>query len=293
MGILIALLPALGWGAQALVMQKIGGKFTNKNMGLVLGMLIMSIFYLFFHPMPALTSDLIWGSILSGIPWSIAMILQIKSYDYIGVSKAMPLSTGGQLVLNALVGVLFFHEWNRAIQLTLGIGALIIIFVGILMTAFEEKIEVANPKENTTKKDTQIGIIITIISVFGFVAYSVVPRIFDLNGADTFFPQSVAMFISTSIIILFQKDNDILGKKTWHNIPTGFCFGVAGLTLLISNQMNGVAVGFTLSQLSVVVSTLGGIFLLHEAKTKKEMRYIVCGMLLIVVGAIMIGITKN
>ena len=34
MGILIALVPALGWGFQSIVMQKIGGKFTNKVMGL-------------------------------------------------------------------------------------------------------------------------------------------------------------------------------------------------------------------------------------------------------------------
>ena len=41
--ILIGLIPALGWGFQGIVMLKIGGTTANKQMGMVLTALVMSI----------------------------------------------------------------------------------------------------------------------------------------------------------------------------------------------------------------------------------------------------------
>ncbi|MGO3170782.1 MAG: GRP family sugar transporter, partial [Bavariicoccus seileri] len=69
-------------------------------------------------------------------------------------------------------------------------------------------------------------------------------------------------------------------------------FAVANIGLLLSNEANGVAVGFTLSQMNVVVSTLGGFFFLHEVKTKKELWITIAGLALVVIGGILIGLTK-
>ena len=46
--ILIGLIPALGWGFQGIVMQKIGGTTANKQMGMVLTALAVSIVIAFF-----------------------------------------------------------------------------------------------------------------------------------------------------------------------------------------------------------------------------------------------------
>lgn len=81
-------------------------------------------------------------------------------------------------------------------------------------------------------------------------------------------------------------------KKSWENIATGFCFAIANLTILLSNQLNGVAVRFTLSQLNVVVATLGGLFILHEKKTHNEMISVLAGLTLVVIGAVLIRTTK-
>ncbi|MGV7654284.1 GRP family sugar transporter, partial [Mycobacterium kansasii] len=40
--LLLGLVPARGWGMQAIVMQIVGGKFTNKVMGMVTGNLIFA-----------------------------------------------------------------------------------------------------------------------------------------------------------------------------------------------------------------------------------------------------------
>ena len=53
---------------------------------------------------------------------------------------------------------------------------------------------------------------------------------------------------------------------------------------------NGIATGFTLSQMNVVLATLGSIYILGEKKTRKEMRHVLTGLALVVAGGIMIGL---
>lgn len=90
--ILIGLIPALGWGFQGIIMQKIGGTTANKQMGMVLTALVMSIVVALVDPI-AWSPALIAAAAVNGIPWAIAQILQIKSFDYLGVSRAMPLTS--------------------------------------------------------------------------------------------------------------------------------------------------------------------------------------------------------
>ncbi|MFN1208157.1 GRP family sugar transporter, partial [Enterococcus lactis] len=52
---------------------------------------------------------------------------------------------------------------------------------------------------------------------------------------------------------------------------------------------NGVANAFPLTQMNVVVSTLGGLIILKENKNRKEIIFTVIGLIMIVVAAILIG----
>lgn len=286
MGILIGLVPALGWGLQALVMQKIGGKYTNKTLGMALTTIVFGI-AAYFYLRPEMTAALLWGSILSGLSWSLGQILQTKSFDLLGVSTAMPVSTGEQLVLTTLLGAIALQEWTHAWQYFVGLPAIAIIVLGVAFTTVED-----NKTEKGGSSNLKKGMLILIISSIGQAGYAVLPRVFDLNGGDVLLPQSIAMTAGVMLLSSFEKDNDMFGKKTWQNMLTGICFSVANVGLLFSNQINGVAVGFTLSQLNVVVSTIGGIWFLHEVKTKHEMKYTMWGLVLVVLGAVLIGITK-
>ena len=49
--------------------------------------------------------------------------------------------------------------------------------------------------------------------------------------------------------------------------------------------MNGLATGFILSQTSVVLATLTGIYFLKQVKTKKEMAVTILGLVLIIFAA--------
>lgn len=285
--ILLGLVPAIMWGIQPLVMQKIGGKATNQQMGMSMGTLLFSLAVLVFYQPSAWTMNLVLSSLACGIIWSFGQINQIKSFHLIGVSRAMPISTGTQLIGTSLVGVLYFQEWTRTAQFALGISALVLIILGVALTAFQEK-----NVETSAEIDMKKGLIILLMSSAGFVLYAVIPRLFNVNGWDAVFPQAVGMFIGSIIFCSFEKETTIFGPKSFQNIITGFFFAVANITMMLSNEANGVALGFTLSQMNVVVSTLGGMLILRETKTSKEVKYTLGGLLLVVAGGILIGLTK-
>ncbi|RZI07209.1 ribose transporter RbsU, partial [Staphylococcus aureus] len=70
-----------------------------------------------------------------------------------------------------------------------------------------------------------------------------------------------------------KADNPFRNTITWLQIISGFFFAFVALTYLISAQpsMNGLATGFILSQTSVVLATLTGIYFLKQHKTSTEM----------------------
>lgn len=286
MGILIGLVPALGWGIQSIVMQKIGGKYTNKTLGMTFTTVLFGL-TAFLINRPMMSKGLLWGALLSGFCWSVGQILQVKSFDLIGVSKAIPISTGEQLVVTTLLGAILLKEWTHGWQYWVGIPALVLIILGVTLTTIQDHTSSEDQGSNF-----KLGMIILVISTLGMAGYAVFPQVFKLDGWDVLLPQSIAMMVGVMILSSFQKGNEMFGKKTWQNMLTGICFGIANIGLLFSNQLNGVAVGFTLSQLNVVVATLGGIWILHELKSHREMKYTLWGLALVVVGAILIGVTK-
>ena len=51
--------------------------------------------------------------------------------------------------------------------------------------------------------------------------------------------------------------------------------------------------GFTLSQLGILISTPLGIWWLHETRTRKELRWTLIGVALVIVGAVLAGVAKT
>lgn len=103
--ILFGLIPALMWGIQPIVMTKIGGKSTDKVMGMGLGIFIAGILISIFKRPEYLTKTLILISFIDGIALSYGLINQIKGFEFVGISKGTPISTGTQLIGATLVAI--------------------------------------------------------------------------------------------------------------------------------------------------------------------------------------------
>ena len=108
--ILIGILPSVFFGVATTLMGKTGGSDRQRVMGAVLGGLLMAaVATPFLHP--AWTPLNLGVSFLTGLLLGVGVCDQLRSYSVLGMSRTMPLSTGGQLVLMSLAGIAIFGEW--------------------------------------------------------------------------------------------------------------------------------------------------------------------------------------
>ena len=195
----------------------------------------------------------------------------------IGISKTMPLSTGLQLIGNTLIGAIIFGEWTSGSQYLIGTLALVLIIIGVSLTALS--------KDKSAKLKIR-DIILLLFTSVGYWIYSSFPKAITADAQTLFLPQMIGIFIGSIIFLLVSHQTKVLKEKTtWLNIFSGFSFGIAAFAYIFSAQLNGVITAFIYSQLCVIISTLGGIFFIGENKTKLELVETFVGLILIIIGA--------
>lgn len=281
--LLIGLGPLIGWGLFPTIASKFGGKPVNQIIGATVGTLIFA--FVFFistgHGFP--TGMDLFFALLSGAGWSFGQIMTFKAFEYVGSSRAMPVTTAFQLLGASLWGVFALGNWPGVTNKIIGFLALVVILIGAWMTVWSEHPEATN--KNLLRK----AVVILIIGEIGYWLYSAAPQATDIGGKAAFLPQAIGMVIVAVIygLMKMKNGNPFTNKVTWLQIISGFFFAFAALTYLISAQpnMNGLATGFVLSQTSVVLATLTGIYFLNQHKTSKEMLVTVIGLVLILVAA--------
>lgn len=286
MNYLFLFIPAIGWGLMPLFVA--GVKKSNiyhQIVGSVLGAFLFGVVVtLIKRPAFNMTSFLL--AMVAGAAWVVGQCGQYYSYSKIGVSETMPLSTGLQLIGVPLVGVLIFGEWASTQAKLFGFLGILALVVGVAFTSLTDKGTAEGNKQNQTST-----MIILTLTTLGYITSSSIPKALKGDGVMIFLGQTIGMMIATFIYLVATKQLKVLKEKeSYQVIPAGVIFAIAALSYIISVQMNGVNLAFVMSQLCVVISTLGGIVFLHEQKTKKGYIYTAIGLVLIVAGAVLTSV---
>ncbi|OSH07748.1 ribose transporter RbsU [Enterococcus faecalis] len=283
---LIGLGPLLGWGLFPTIASKIGGRPVNQILGTSLGTLIFAAIFSMINGLVFPAGMDLFFSILSGVGWACAQIITFKCFTMIGSSRAMPVTTAFQLLGASLWGVFFLGNWPGATAKLLGAFALVLIMIGAKMTVWSETESAESA--GIMKK----AVLLLAVGEIGYWAYSAAPQATAIDGMHAFLPQAIGMVIvaviySAVVTIKGGETSPFIEAVSYKQIFSGFFFAFAALTYLISAQpdMNGLATGFILSQTSVVLATLTGIWFLGQKKTAKEMTVTIIGLVLILAAA--------
>ncbi|WP_270293422.1 ribose/proton symporter RbsU [Enterococcus faecalis] len=284
--LLIGLGPLLGWGLFPTIASKIGGRPVNQILGTSLGTLIFAAIFSMINGLAFPAGMDLFFSILSGVGWACAQIITFKCFTMIGSSRAMPVTTAFQLLGASLWGVFFLGNWPGETAKLLGAFALVLIMIGAKMTVWSETESAESA--GIMKK----AVLLLAVGEIGYWAYSAAPQATAIDGMHAFLPQAIGMVIvaviySAVVTIKGGETSPFIEAVSYKQIFSGFFFAFAALTYLISAQpdMNGLATGFILSQTSVVLATLTGIWFLGQKKTAKEMTVTIIGLVLILAAA--------
>ena len=283
---LFLFLPAIGWGLMPMFVA--GVKKSNiyhQIVGSVLGAFIFGAVVTLIKR-PAFNTTTFLLAMMAGAAWVIGQCGQYYSYSKVGVSETMPISTGLQLIGVPLVGVLIFGEWASTQTKLFGFIGILALIIGVACTSLTDKGTAEGNKKNQTTT-----MIVLVLTTLGYIISSSIPKALKGDGVMIFLGETIGMMIATLIYLIGSKQIKVLKEKqSYQVIPAGIIYAIAALSYIISVQMNGVNLAFVMSQLCVVISTLGGIVFLHEQKTKKGYIYTVIGLALIVAGAVLTSV---
>ncbi|MCT3282653.1 sugar transporter [Lactiplantibacillus pentosus] len=279
MGILLALIPAIGWGIQPLIARKVGGTPANQIVGTGLGALLIGLIVWLIKG--SVSGTAFWLSFGAGFLWSLGQVGQYISFTHLGVTRTMPISTGLQIIGTSLIGVLAFGEWPGNTAKLIGAVAILLVIIGVALTAITDH-------KGQGATSIGYGLSILVPTTIGYWAYGALPKMIHAAGIQLFFPEMLGIFVGSLIYALVRTKGAALGQKeTWQNGFIGIVFGISSLAYIFAAQSAGVATAFVITQLNVVVSTLGAMLLLHEGKSHRELRYTLVGLGLIVIGSMM------
>lgn len=286
---LLALVPAVGWGIMPLITGKVGGSTVNQTFGIgagatIIGLLAFAIAHLTGNPGAVVVSARgFWISVLCGALWSTGQIGQFVSFKRMGVSNTIPLSTVFQLIGNSLIGVIIFGEWHSSTARLIGFGALVIVIIGALMTSVTD--------QSSGKKITIQNFFFLLITTFGYWVYSAFPKIPWLANEKSlgiFLPEMLGILLGSVIYTIASGNISAFKQREQYlNIFGGLSWGIAALAYIFAGRALGVNVAFVFTQLNVVIATIGGVFVLHEQKTHREMGFTIAGIIFIVAGSIL------
>ena len=292
MGIAIALVTALLWGCTPLWTNYSGGEPIQQLLGTTYGALLIGILMLLIKR-PIITLSGFFWCCLAGMCWSIGQLTQYEGFDSLSVSTTTPIVAGVQLVGVNLVGVIFFGSWGSTLAKIIGFSAVVLISLGVFFTT-----RTGNKREPIADKVKFTRDVIKLLlgTGVGYTACSTLPKIPETNGWATYPPSSIGMLIgavSLSLIIKKYRDqHELFTHGTMKNILTGINSGLGSFTYLVAIMLNGVSTGFTLSQMSTVVSVLSGLLILHEHKNHKALIYTFLGLFLVIIGGVITGFIR-
>lgn len=279
-------IPAIGWGLMPLFVAGVKkSSIYNQIVGSVLGAFIFGAIVTAILR-PAFDTTTFLFAMLAGALWTVGQVGQYVGYANIGVSETMPISTGLQLIGVPLVGVLIFGEWASSQAKLFGFLGIIALIIGVVFTSLTDE-----GTEEGNKKNQVSTLIILVLTTLGYISSSSIPKALKGSGVTIFLGETVGMIIAVLIYLICTKQVKVLKEKqSYQVIPAGLVYAIAALSYIISVQDNGVNLAFVMSQLCVVISTIGGMIFLGERKTKKGYIYTGIGLVLIVAGAVLTSI---
>ncbi|KGO32223.1 GRP family sugar transporter [Oenococcus alcoholitolerans] len=305
--LLIAVLPSLCWGSIGLFSSKFGGNSSQQTLGLTFGGLIFGLLIYFLWALPHsyyLDSKIVIIGLISGILWTVGQGFQFVAIKSMGVSIAVPLSMTSQIVGNAILGAAVLGEWTQYRQWITGLLSIALIVLGAVF--IQSRADAGN---NDSRKNYLAGLLPLTLSTLGFMGYFIAPRLLQrlmsvparVINADhgvqymisIIMPQSIGMVIGgfLFVFLITHQTKEMINNYTFKNAITGFIWAIGNVALFVSiaNPNIGQAVASTLSSLGFIVGAFGGIFILHERKTRHQMNMVILGTALALVGAIIIS----
>lgn len=276
-GFLAAGVAALCWGSQFVPMKKL----KNPNPYHYHVFMSIGIFVTSLTIALAVNASIYPNSfgLLSGLFWGLGNVLMITALNRLGLAKGSSLVLGMVILTSFLWGTLFFHE--EISNIYLAIGGIVLLLIGL---------PIISVNDGKKKMDLR-GLAAGIASGLIFGGIFVPQKIGGVAAQDFLFPMALGILISAAILFAVKVrktiKNEIVG-----GVSSGAIWGVANFAALNAIAVLGLAVGFPLTQLALLISVAWGLMYFREIKERSKILKIVLGAIILIIGGFLLAFSK-
>ena len=293
-GILYALITVLAWGTWLSPSQNIPFKnqqiktFYVASANLVLAFAVAAV----LGP-GQVTLDVFWLPFIGGLVWSVSGLCAFTATDKIGTAKAFGVWAPLNIVVSILWGALLFDEFphTSGLNLVLLLVSVIIIIAGVLTIIFAR----GGGGKIQDQKAELIGYLGAVGAGVLWGSYFIPLKISGVSMWIGALPLSVGIWVGSALLALLARQSIRLEKTAhyWRVSLTGVLWGVGNYGMLLLVDQIGAGRGFTISQLSVVINALIGIYWLRDPQPKTRAATLtLIGCILATLGGIILGNLK-
>jgi glucose uptake protein len=286
-GIILALLAAVFWGSINVPILKVKeSSIIITTFSTTISFLLSLVVYLL--TLPIITLQTVYLGIISGIFWSLGAISLITGMKKIGMGKVVAIQASIQIILASIAGMIFFNE-----ILGKGINNFFVAFLGIIFIILgiyttSSIIEKKNDKSN------KMGLLFALISGIMFTISILPIRIAESNPLAIIFPMTFGMCLTSWLFVIKVE------KRIKTSLLTIKKSMLSGVIWLIGNYLDffaigmiGLAKGYSLGQLCVLIASLWSIFYFREFMKKKNIISLIISAVVIILGAALLAFAKT
>ena len=287
-----ALITVLGWGTWLAPSQKV--VFPNQQIKtlyvVAVNLVIAAVVALGQGGVWELTAATLWPTLLGGVIWAAGGFCAFTSTDKLGISKAFGIWAPLNIITSLIWGALLFREF---VNLTPGtillfVAAILVILVGVLLIIFAK----GSGDGRQEPRDFRLGLAGAAGAGILWGSYFIPIQYSGVSMWAGALPMAAGMAVGSTILALLSRQSWQLAAPGDYVRAglTGGLWSVGNYGMLLLVGALGAGRGFTISQISIVVNALIGIYWLHEpAPQTRAARLTFTGCLLATIGGIVLG----
>jgi glucose uptake protein len=300
-GIFYAILTVLAWGTWLAPSEKVAlpNAMARAFYIAVGNLLLASAVFLSVGGPAKLTGAVFLYPFLGGLIWSLGALCAFTSIARIGMAKAFGVWAPLNIIVGSAWGLLLFGEFLKAGTATtlLAVASLAAIIGGLLFIIFSGGGEAADSPAKPSGAGFALAVGAGVLWGTYFVPTAFLAQsVPGLSGWVTAFPLAVGMLVGSSGLVLLsgRAPRCASGGDYVRVVSSGMLWSVGNFAMLLMVAAIGMAKGFTIAQMCVVVNALIGIFILkNPAPGSRAARLTLVGVVLATLGGIVLGNLKQ
>jgi glucose uptake protein len=292
-GYLYAVITVLAWGTWLTPSQNLPFKNQQiKTFYVAVANLVLALVVALLQKPGQFTPGIFWLPFIGGLVWSVSGFLAFTATHRVGMAKAFGIWAPVNIVVSILWGALLFHEFldtSSLSRLWLALS-LVVIIAGVLLIILARGDSVKAHGQNAA-----IGFLSAVGAGILWGTYFIPIKLSQASMWIAAVPMAMGIFTGSALLALLARQPLRLDKPGDYLrvASTGLLWGIGNYGMLLLVEGLGTGKGFTISQLSVVVNALIGIYWLKDPPPKTRAALLtLAGCVLATVGGIVFGNLK-